>query len=55
MPVQIDQLTADVTPPSPPPPAGAEVRTRPAREFDAEALRRELERQAARAERLAAD
>jgi|GEM_PF-4762542 len=54
MPVQIDQLTADVTPP-PPPPAGAEARPRPAREFDAEALRRELERQAARAERLAAD
>lgn len=54
MPVQIDQLTADVTPP-PPPPAGAEVQTHPAREFDPEALRRELERQTGRAERLAAD
>jgi hypothetical protein len=54
MPIQIDELTADVTP-APPPAAGAEVRTRPARDFDPEALRRELERLAARAERLAAD
>jgi hypothetical protein len=54
MPIHIDELTADVTPP-PPPPAGAEARTRPARDFDAEALRREFERAAARAERLAAD
>lgn len=55
MPVQIDQLSADVTPPPPPPPAGAEVRTRPVREFDPEALRRELERQSERADRLSAE
>jgi hypothetical protein len=54
MPVQIDQLTADVTPP-PPPPAGAEVRPRPARELDPEVLRRELERQSERAVRLSAE
>lgn len=54
MPVQIDEVTADVTP-VPPPSAGSEVNVRPAREFDAEALRRELERQAERAARLATD
>ena len=54
MPIQIDELTADVTP-APPPSAGAEVSVRPAREFDPEALRGELERQAERGARLAAD
>lgn len=54
MPVQIDQLSADVTPP-PPPPVGAEVRPRPVREFDPEALRRELERQSERADRLSVE
>jgi hypothetical protein len=54
MPIQIDELTADDTP-APPPAAGAEVRTRPARDFDAEALRREIERQGERTQRLSAD
>jgi hypothetical protein len=54
MAIQIDEVSTEVV--APPPAASASTRpSRPAKEIDADTLRRELERSAVRFERLRAD